>query len=183
MLARIMSNKPSSAEPPSKYACHVDVQCFYADVTVPDDQIFQCWASAVINFLVRYELLDNQNFELFILIVDEAESRFLNNEFRQKDSTTNVLSFPFETPEVLKQHQLVNTLGDIVICAPIIELESRQQKKSIEEHWAHMLVHGVLHLLGYDHINNKDASIMESLEIKILSELNYQDPYMELTHE
>lgn len=183
MPTRTMSNKPSSAEPPSRLACHVDVQCFYADVTVPGDQTFQRWASAVINFLVRSKLLDNQNVEIFILVVDEAESQFLNNQFRQKDSPTNVLSFPFETPEVLKQHQALNVLGDIVICAPIIELESRQQKKSIEEHWAHMLVHGVLHLLGYDHINNKDASIMEALEIKILSELNYQDPYMELTHE
>lgn len=178
-----MSNKHSSAEPPSKLACHIDVQCFYADVTVPGDQTFQHWARTVINFLVAANLLDNQNFEISILVVDQIDSQLLNNQYRQINKPTNVLSFPFETPEIFKQHQEINILGDIVICAPIIELESRQQNKTVEEHWAHMLVHGVLHLLGYDHINNKDASIMEATEVKILSKLNYQDPYMELTHE
>lgn len=178
-----MSNKPSSAEPPSKYACHVDVQCFYADVTVPSDQTFRQWTRAVLDFLIAAKLQDNQNIELSILIVDETDSQLLNNQFRQKNQPTNVLSFPFDTPEIFRQHQAVTILGDIVICAPIVERESQQQHKTIEEHWAHMLVHGVLHLLGYDHMNDKDATIMEAMEVEILSNLNYQNPYMELTHE
>lgn len=178
-----MSNKPSLAEPPSKCACHVDVHCFYADVTVPSDQSFQQWAEASIHFLVNAGLLHDEKFELSILVVDKIESQFLNNQYRQKNSPTNVLSFPFEMPDIFKQHQASNILGDIVICASVIELESKQQNKTIEEHWAHMLVHGVLHLLGYDHLNEKDATTMETLEIKILSNLNYQDPYMDLAHE
>jgi len=173
----------SSAEPPSKCACHVDVQCFYADVTVPGDKIFQQWVIATLYFLIEAKLLTNQNFELSILVVDKVDSQQFNDQYRHKKQPTNVLSFPFETPEVLKQYQATNILGDLVICAPIIELESRQQNKTSEAHWAHMLVHGVLHLLGYDHINKKDATIMEALEVKILSKLNYQNPYMELIHE
>lgn len=178
-----MSKKPSIAEPPSKYTCHVDIQCFYADITVPSDQVFELWAVTAIKFLVASKLLTNQNFDLSILVVDKVESQLLNNQYRQKNYPTNVLSFSFDTPEIFKVHQTSNILGDIVICAPIIELESEQQNKTIEEHWAHMLVHGLLHLLGYDHLNDKDAKIMEALEIKILSQLNYQDPYMELINE
>lgn len=178
-----MSLSISQLEPPSIRACHVDVQCMYADVTVPSDQSLHQWAAATTNFLVKENLLEEQDFEIAILVVDKVDSQFLNNQYRQKDSPTNVLSFPFDVPNIFKQHQTTNILGDIIICAPIIEVESDQQNKSIEEHWAHMVVHGVLHLLGYDHLNNADANIMEGLEIKILSTLGYTNPYLEHHHE
>lgn len=183
-----MSIQVSKSEPPSTYACHVDIQCFYADVTVPSDQQFQQWASTVIEFLHEGNCLDKnktaqQQFEVSILVVDKTEIQLLNNQYRDKNSPTNVLSFPFDVPEIFHDQQISNILGDVIICAPIIQSESKMQNKSCEEHWAHMTVHGILHLLGYDHLNDEDATIMESLEVKILEKLNYKDPYMELTHE
>ena len=178
-----MSLSISQLEPPSMHACHVDVQCMYADVTVPSDQSLRQWAAATTSFLVKEKLLEDQDFEIAILVVDKVESQLLNYQYRQKDCPTNVLSFPFEVPNIFKLHQATNILGDIIICAPIIEIESQQQNKGIKEHWAHMVVHGVLHLLGYDHLNDSDANIMEGLEIKILSTLGYTNPYLELPHE
>jgi len=183
MLAIRMSNNISSLEPPSKSACHVDVQCHYADVNVPSDIVFREWVDKTIQFLIDKNLLDNAAIDLSILVVDKSESQLLNNDYSQQNKPTNVLSFPFDTPDIFKPSQESNILGDIVICAPIIELEAQQQNKLIEHHWAHMLVHGLLHLLGYDHLNNNDASIMENLEIEILSQLGYKNPYLELNHE
>lgn len=176
-----MINNFSSQEPPPKCACHVEIECHYADINVPGNNEFITWVEKTIQYLIDTQLLENSNIELSIVVVDKVESQLLNTEYRQQNKSTNVLSFPFDTPEIFKQHQQSRILGDIVICAPIIELESQQQNKNIQQHWAHMLVHGVLHLLGYDHINNNDAQIMEELEIKILDHLGYQNPYMELS--
>ncbi|MBN4080468.1 rRNA maturation RNase YbeY [Beggiatoa alba] len=151
----------------------------YADVTVPDDHVLQQWASQSIHYLFE----NKSDYELSIRVVDIHESQFLNSQYRQKNKPTNVLSFPFEMPDIFKEDQQTTILGDIVVCAPIIEMESQQQKKSTQEHWAHMIVHGVLHLLGYDHINNKEAEAMEALEIKILAHFGYPNPYLELAHE
>ncbi len=174
-----MSNSLSSLEPPPVCACYVDIECHYADVTVPGNTELVRWVKQTIQFLNKTDLLENCSIELAIVIVEKTESQLLNAEYRQQDYPTNVLSFPFDTPDIFKQHQQTNILGDIVICAPVIELESQQQNKTFQQHWAHMVVHGVLHLLGYDHINSRDAQIMESLEIKILDQLGYQNPYME----
>lgn len=111
--------------------------------------------------------------ELVIRIVDEAESRELNHQFRGKDKPTNVLSFPFEAPPGFP----CNHLGDLAICAPVVEREAREQGKPSEAHWAHMLVHGVLHLLGHDHQNDAEAEAMEALEVEILARLGFPDPY------
>jgi len=174
-----MSHNQTSLEPPSKCACRVDVQCHYADINVPGDQLFSQWVQATISYLIQSGSVDNTEIEVFILIVDKTESQLLNAQYRQINKPTNVLSFPFDTPDIFKQHQQVKILGDIVICAPVIELEANQQHKSLQQHWAHMLVHGVLHLLGYDHLTTREAEIMETLEIKILSDLGYPDPYLE----
>jgi probable rRNA maturation factor len=134
---------------------------------------------------------------LTIRIVGAAESRTLNRTFRGKDKPTNVLSFPYEglglgAPgsgkarggRVLGVTQAPRItphapaeLGDLAICAPVVAREAREQGKDVRAHWAHMVVHGVLHLLGYDHENDRDAEVMEAREIKILSQFGYANPY------
>ena len=101
------------------------------------------------------------------------ESQQLNSQYRQKDKPTNVLSFPFEVPEGIE----LNLLGDLVVCASVVEQEAKEQNKVLFHHWAHMIVHGCLHLLGYDHINDADADEMEALEVKILAKLAISNPY------
>ena len=113
--------------------------------------------------------------ELVIRIVDEDESQDLNHQYRSKDRSTNVLSFPFETPPGVP----CDHLGDLVICASVVEREAREQNKPLDAHWAHMVVHGVLHLMGHDHQNDAEAEKMEDLEIEILSRLGFSDPYEE----
>jgi probable rRNA maturation factor len=103
-----------------------------------------------------------------IRVVGAAESRRLNRRFRGKDKPTNVLSFPYDVP---------GALGDVVICAPVVNREAREQGKAPAAHWAHMVVHGVLHLLGHDHIRAADAKMMEARERAILARLSYPDPY------
>ncbi|MEN8175169.1 MAG: rRNA maturation RNase YbeY [Pseudomonadota bacterium] len=111
--------------------------------------------------------------ELVIRIVDAAESRELNRNYRHRDRPTNVLSFPFEAPpEVVS-----DLLGDLVICAPVVVREAAEQGKALEAHWAHMVVHGVLHLMGHEHQNDREAAAMEDRERKILSGLGFPDPY------
>jgi probable rRNA maturation factor len=115
--------------------------------------------------------------ELSIQVVDEQTSRELNKTYRHKSGATNVLSFPFEPLPGLPEEEAL--LGDIVICAQIVANEAQQQHKILQAHWAHMIVHGVLHLLGYDHLDNDQANQMESLEIQLLSELAFPNPYQE----
>ncbi len=111
--------------------------------------------------------------ELTIRIVNEIESAELNNLYRKKNSATNVLAFPFEVDDNVD----VDLLGDLVICAAIVKAEAEQQSKTELEHWAHMVIHGVLHLQGYDHITADPAEEMENLEIQILNSLGYNNPY------
>jgi len=111
------------------------------------------------------------NGELTLRIVGEAESRALNKRYRGKDKSTNVLSFP---PEAVAGEQLV---GDLVLCASVVAREARAQKKSAHAHWAHMVVHGCLHLLGHNHEVAAEAAVMEAKERKILKRLGFPDPY------
>lgn len=112
--------------------------------------------------------------ELTIRLVDDAEGRELNHTWRQKDYATNVLSFPADVPDELLDIPL---LGDLVICVAVVEREAKEQGKALEAHWAHLVMHGCLHLLGYDHIDDEEAEEMEALERTLLAELGHPDPY------
>jgi probable rRNA maturation factor len=109
-----------------------------------------------------------------IRIVDEVESNDLNLTYRGKDKPTNVLSFPFECPPGVEDFPL---LGDLIICRQVVEQEASEQQKTLESHWAHMVIHGSLHLLGYDHIEDDEAEEMEALEKEFMHTLNFPDPY------
>ncbi|QKT03106.1 rRNA maturation RNase YbeY [Ectothiorhodospiraceae bacterium 2226] len=111
---------------------------------------------------------------LTIRIVGEPESQALNARYRQRNHPTNVLSFPYENPPGMT----LSLLGDLVICAPVVEREAREQGKPVEAHWAHLIAHGMLHLLGYEHQDDAQAQIMEALEIAILDTLGYPNPYL-----
>ena len=114
------------------------------------------------------------DFSLVVRVVDEEESQSLNSQYRGKDYPTNVLSFPFDVPEgVPLEH-----LGDLVMCAPVVAREALEQNKIEWQHWAHLLIHGVLHLQGYDHINDTEAEEMEALEVKKLAGMGISDPYL-----
>lgn len=112
--------------------------------------------------------------EITIRIVDVEESQSLNHEYRGKDKPTNVLSFPFEAPA----HVELPLLGDLVICAQVVQQEAKEQNKTEQAHWCHMIIHGSLHLLGYDHIEDSEAEEMEQLEIDLLKELGFKNPYL-----
>jgi probable rRNA maturation factor len=117
--------------------------------------------------------LSSPQVELTIRIVDEEEAKQLNKKWRQRPNPTNILSFPFESPLALE----IPLLGDLVICAPIVAREATSQQKRLDAHWTHLVIHGTLHLLGYDHIEQSQAQLMESSEIRILYDLGYPDPY------
>ncbi|MBD1564122.1 rRNA maturation RNase YbeY [Vibrio sp. SA48] len=112
--------------------------------------------------------------EVTIRVVDVQESQQLNREYRGKDKPTNVLSFPFEAPPGME----IDLLGDLVICRQVVEQEAQEQNKPLLAHWAHMVVHGSLHLLGYDHIEDDEAEEMESLETEIMLDMGFEDPYI-----
>lgn len=114
--------------------------------------------------------------ELTVRFVDQEESAELNQQYRHKKGPTNILSFPFESPAEVK----LDLLGDLVICVDVVSREAIEQKKDELAHWAHMIVHGTLHLLGYDHLTDVEEKIMEEKEINILLKLGYADPYREI---
>lgn len=117
--------------------------------------------------------------EVALILKDKHGIQALNHEYRQKDKATNVLSFPFEYPEGLSFEQIgSHNLGDLIICPQVVIDEAQAQNKSYQDHFLHMCVHGTLHLLGYDHIEDKQAEIMETLEINILKQLNIHNPYL-----
>lgn len=111
--------------------------------------------------------------ECTIRVVDRAESAELNEQYRNKQGATNVLSFPFEAPIEID----IDLLGDLVICAPLVIEEAKQQNKAADMHWSHLIVHGCLHLLDYDHSEDIDADKMEGLERQVMNKLGYSDPY------
>ena len=148
---------------------NVDIQRQTENGQTPDDPDICSWATAAY-------LGNDAEAEMTVRIVDEAESAELNQTYRHKAGPTNVLSFPFENPPGLQ----LPLLGDLVICAPVVEREAGEQDKASQAHWAHMVVHGCLHLQGYDHIQTEQAEQMEALEIDILARLGFSNPY-ELT--
>jgi len=153
----------------------VDLDLQYAEKSEepPSRDEFQQW--------VDLALIKDKPAQVSIRIVDEAESQSLNHQYRGKDRPTNILSFPMELPEDVSKELDMLMLGDLVICLPVVENEARQQGKDLKSHWAHMVIHGMLHLQGYDHISASDAEAMESLEIKLLQKININNPYLETT--
>ena len=135
---------------------------------VPAPASFRLWVGAALRGAKRRKAT-----ELAIRIVDTQEGRTLNREYRSKDYATNVLSFPVELPPGVR----LPLIGDLAICAPVVTREAAEQGKPARNHWAHMTVHGVLHLLGYDHIEDAEAEAMEALETRILAGLGIADPY------
>lgn len=135
------------------------------DDDVPEPGSLQSWASAA--YLGKVPAVAS------MLVTTSDDIRKLNKQYRDKDTATNVLSFPMQSPDEVD----IFLLGDIVLCADIINLEAEQQSKTNVEHWAHMVVHGMLHLQGYDHVEDDDAEKMEQLEINILNQLGFDNPY------
>ena len=153
----------------------IDIQVASSVDSVPDEKAIQCWLEDVINNVGGNS---GSIREISVRIVDEEEGHALNKQYRAQDKATNVLSFPAVGPsESELPAELSHSLGDIVICGPVVEREAAEQNKEIGSHWAHLLVHGGLHLLGYDHETDNDAAEMEELETRILAARGIDDPY------
>ncbi|SHE19882.1 rRNA maturation RNase YbeY [methanotrophic endosymbiont of Bathymodiolus puteoserpentis (Logatchev)] len=147
----------------------LDIQRIVDLDSLPSDDDFQLWVETA---LADY----NQDAEILIRIIDTQEMIELNSRYRGKLGATNILSFPFELPDGV---EAIDLLGDLVVCAAVLEQEAEQQNKTLSAHWAHIIIHGVLHLLGYDHLTNDEAIEMESKEIILLQELHIDNPYQE----
>ncbi|MDD5228302.1 MAG: rRNA maturation RNase YbeY [Methylococcales bacterium] len=144
----------------------VEIQRICATDSQPNDAQLESWVNTVLANL-------DDDSEIVIRIVDEIESAQLNETYRHKQGATNILSFPVDVPDEIE----LNLLGDLVICAPVLEREATEQNKPLHNHWAHIVIHGTLHLLGYDHIEDTDAEEMETKEIALLQTLSIPNPY------
>ncbi|HEY8219863.1 MAG TPA: rRNA maturation RNase YbeY [Methylobacter sp.] len=147
----------------------MEIQAVFDSPGQPDQQQIQLWVDAALD---DYD----PDTEIVVRIVGEQESAELNEQYRHKSGPTNILSFPVDVPEGIE----LDLLGDLVICAPVVEKEALEQGKLLAHHWAHIIVHGVLHLLGYDHIDDDEAELMENKEIAILNKLHINNPYTEV---
>ena len=145
---------------------YVDVMVNSTSTQLPEQTDLEQWVAAAV-------AQHRDEAEVSVLIVDTEGGAELNEQWRGKQGATNVLSFPSDLPAELN----LPLLGDLIICAPVVEREAQEQSKALQAHWAHMMIHGTLHLLGYDHIIEAEAEEMEALETKILAELGYPDPY------
>jgi probable rRNA maturation factor len=146
----------------------IDLQVIDKNVYFPSVDKMQCWVDCTLSdYTVETELV--------IRIVNQKEISELNEKYRGKKGSTNILSFTFEQPVGIK----LDLLGDLVICAAVVNNEAKQQNKDLDAHWAHIVIHGVLHLLGFDHIKAQEAEIMENKEVSILQSLNISNPYLE----
>ena len=150
----------------------LDVTVSYAlpRAGLPAANSFRKWVAAALEGRIREA-------DLAVRLVDAREGRALNRHYRGKDSATNVLSFPAELPEGLPEGVRIPLLGDLVLCAPVVAREAREQRKPLAAHYAHLTVHGVLHLLGWNHEDEREAECMEGLEREILAGMGIDDPY------
>ncbi|MBL4744068.1 MAG: rRNA maturation RNase YbeY [Cycloclasticus sp.] len=148
----------------------VEIQVASESASLPSETLFTDW--------VGLATKEREGADVVVRLVDEVESAELNQSYRQKDGATNVLSFPFELPSGLPEEALEDDiLGDLVICAPIVFQEAKEQGKQPLNHWAHLVVHGCLHLQGYDHVKADDALVMEALEVSLLGSIGIDNPY------
>lgn len=161
-----MKESGTTVEEPPPPACHVDIQQGEGVTGVPDAADLVRWARAALE-------VEGEDSELCIRVVDETEIRELNRRYRDRDEVTNVLSFPCD----LTDEAGVRLRGDVVICAQTLAREAAEQGKSLRAHWAHIVTHGTLHLLGYDHHDESESDEMERLEIELLAQFDIADPY------
>ena len=147
----------------------IDYQLATDATQVPETAQLERWVTTVLEHHP-----EEHRFEVTIRIVDADESQALNAEYRDKNRPTNVLSFPFEAPQGIE----LPLLGDLIICQSVVAREATQQQKPLMQHYAHMVIHGTLHLLGYDHMEDDDAETMEQLERRLLARLDIPDPYL-----
>ena len=155
--------------PRSHVSVDVDVAC---DGDFPAPEFVEVWVGRAVNAARDDDCLS----EVSVRIVEKDEIHALNRDYRQRDYVTNVLSFPAGTIEGLPAEE-AQALGDVVVCAAVVAAEAAEQGKSVEDHWAHMLVHGTLHLIGFDHETDAEAEVMEALEIGILGANGIANPY------
>ena len=146
------------------------------DIDIPAQSDFERWVDAVVAFS---NSVSDEKSEVGVRIVGNEESANLNQRYRGCSAPTNVLTFPCEAALLLVDDMELKPLGDIVIAAPVVVAEARKQAKQAINHWAHLFVHGMLHLQGYDHVNEHDACRMESCEIDILNQLGFPNPYQQ----
>ena len=139
---------------------------------IPSDAELHMWFETA---LADY----SKDAEVLIRVVDNQEISALNEQYRHKQGPTNILSFPFDAHEAIEAMEEISLLGDLVVCASVLEKEAEAQQKNLKDHWAHIVIHGIFHLLGYDHIYESDALEMETKEILILQQLNIDNPYQE----
>jgi len=145
----------------------IDLQVACTPTKLPTKEQFQLWVDTA---LAEVSSEPNQEFELTIRLVNNKESQQLNMQYRGKDKPTNVLSFPFEVPDGIE----LNLLGDLIICIEVMKQEAKEQNKDLFDHWAHLVIHGCLHLVGFDHISETEAIEMESIETSILMAAYWQ---------
>lgn len=154
----------------------LDLQVATEDPDHPTLKQFALWVKAALGG-------QRDRAALTIRLVDPEESRALNRQYRGSDRPTNVLSFPFEPPPGIDPEDPIHDLlGDLVICSALVRQEASAQGKALEAHWAHLVIHGVLHLLGYDHETPEQAAVMEGLETELLSALGFPPPYEDQDH-
>lgn len=161
-------NSPSTPAPRTSPPVRVDLDLAVPPEGIPAPARFQAWVEAALAGRRRHA-------EVAIRVVDEAESQALNRDYRGIDRPTNVLSFPCEALPGVP----LPLLGNLAICAKVVADEAQRQHKVPEAHWAHMVVHGTLHLLGFDHQSEPEAEEMEGLEKVILQKLGFDDPYLD----
>jgi len=149
----------------------VEIQTIFESAGQPSEAQIQLWVDTALAEV-------NHDTEIVVRIVDEQESAELNEQYRHKQGPTNILSFPVEIPDGID----LDLLGDLVVCAPVLEQEALQQNKVLAHHWAHIIIHGVLHLLGYDHLDDEQADDMETKEITLLQQLNIPNPYQQVAN-
>ncbi|MDO4696733.1 MAG: rRNA maturation RNase YbeY [Neisseria sp.] len=151
-----------------RFRLHMENASSFSDL--PSEKQFRLWAWQAVKTAYRHA-------EIGLVLLDENEARAYNRDYRSKDYATNVLSFAFNEGELLPEQDDGVLRGDIVICPQVVAREAAEQGKNLEAHFAHLTVHGVLHLMGYDHMEDGEAEEMEALEIRLLNQLAYANPY------
>lgn len=156
----------------------IELQNTINSINLPDETTHQVLIKTALKTAKKkYSDINDVAPEITIRLVSEQESQQLNRDYRQKDKPTNVLSFPFDPPGMIPSDELPNYLGDLIVCESVLLKEAELHNKSYLDHYTHLVIHGVLHLLGFDHIEEDEAQVMENLEVAILAELGIADPY------